>query len=50
MERSSFRQIFFLLGSSDLAGLGVLRVAILARDGMDSISDSAKSSNSGSVV
>lgn len=50
MERSSFRQIFFLLGSSDLAGLGVLRVAILAGDGMDSISDSAKSSNSGSVV
>lgn len=50
MEWYSFRQFFFLFGSSVLAGLWVLKVAILAGDGRDSMSDSAKSSNSGSVV
>lgn len=50
VEWYSFRQILFLFGSSVLAGLGVLKVAVLAGDGSDSMSDSANSSNSGSVV
>lgn len=50
VEWYSFRQIFFFFGSSVLAGLGVLKMAVLAGDGRDPISDSANSCNSGSVV